>query len=176
MRYQGLSLQLRSARRLKALSQAGLSARSGVSRVTIARVEAGSAQDFRIGTLSRLCEALDLEITAQPRRAPPPIPTLLARERERAHRFERRGRHAALAARLLALPRPAALALVRRARRVVDRWERERLCSQHYVLRWRALLGGPRERVARSLLDPGEWADALFQNSPWNFALEAKAA
>jgi transcriptional regulator with XRE-family HTH domain len=173
MRYQALSLQLRSARHQRALSQAELAVHSGVSRVTIARVEAGSAQDSRIGTLSRLFEALDLEITAQPRKAPPAIPTLLARERERAHRLERRGRHAALAARLLALRKPAALALVRRARQVVDRWERERLCSQHYVLRWRALLAGSRERVARSLLDPGEWADALFQNSPWTFALEA---
>ena len=24
--------------------------------------------------------------------------------------------------------------------------------------------------------DPGEWADALFQNSPWTFALESAAA
>jgi transcriptional regulator with XRE-family HTH domain len=176
MRYIALSQQLRAARRHKGLSQAALAGLSGVSRVTIARVEGGSAQDFRIGTLSRLCEALDLEITAQPRGARPSLPTLLARAQERALRLERRGRHAALAARLLALPRPAALALVQRTRAVVDRWERDQLCSQHYVSRWRALLVGPRERVARSLLDPGEWADALFQNSPWTFALEAKAA
>jgi transcriptional regulator with XRE-family HTH domain len=176
MRYDILADKLRAARRHKGLSQAALAMRSGVSRVTIARVETGAAQDFRIGTLSRLCEALDLEIAAQPRGASPALPKLLAREQERARRLERRGRHAALAARLLALPKPAAQSLVRRARQVVDRWERERLCSQHYVSRWRALLAGPRERVARSLLDPGEWADALFQNSPWTFALEAKAA
>jgi hypothetical protein len=60
---------------------------------------------------------------------------------------------------------------VRRARQVVDHWERERLCSWHYVSRWRALLKGSREHVSRSLLDPGSWADALFQNSPWSFAL-----
>ena len=65
---------------------------------------------------------------------------------------------------------------MRRAREVVDHWERERLCSWHYVSRWRALLKGSRERVSQSLLDPGSWADALFQNSPWSFALEPAAA
>lgn len=165
---------MRAARRHQGLSQAALATRSGVSRVTIARVEAGFAQDFRIGTLSRLCEALDLEFVVRGGEAPPAFPKLLAREQERGRRLERRGRHAALAARLLAMPRPEALGLLRRARRIVDRWERERLCSTHYVMRWRALLRGPRERVARSLLDPGEWADALFQNSPWGFALEPR--
>jgi hypothetical protein len=58
---------------------------------------------------------------------------------------------------------------------VVDRWERDRLCSRHYISRWRRLLSGPPERVARSLLDPGDWADALFQNTPFSFALERAA-
>jgi hypothetical protein len=64
----------------------------------------------------------------------------------------------------------------RRVWGVVDRWERERLCSAHYISRWRALLAGPAERVARSLVEPGEWKDALFQNTPWTFALERPAA
>ena len=63
-----------------------------------------------------------------------------------------------------------------RARAAVDRWERESLCSQHYVSRWRAMLAGPVEGVAKALLEPGEWADALFQNTPWAFALEPPAA
>jgi hypothetical protein len=58
---------------------------------------------------------------------------------------------------------------------VVDRWERDRLCSRHYISRWRRLLSGPPERVARSLLGPGDWADALFQNTPFSFALEPSA-
>lgn len=176
MRYNELCHQLREARHQKGWSQASLAVRSGVSRVTIARAEAGSTQDLRMGTLLRLCEALDLHLVARPGEAPPASEAVLARERERGRRLERRGRHAALAARLLALPRSEALGLLRRARQIVDRWEREGLCSTHYVVRWRALLTGPRERVARSLLDPGEWADALFQNSPWTFALELEAA
>ena len=81
-----------------------------------------------------------------------------------------------LAARLLAAPRPEAAALVKRARSLVERWERDRLCSHHYVWRWRGMLEGPIEHVAQSLLDAGEWTDALFQNSPWTFALDRAAA
>lgn len=176
MRHMGLQAQVRAARHAQGLSQAALAARSGTSRVTIARLEAGSAQDFRVGTLSRLCEALGLELAAMPRSAPPALETALAREQERARRLDRRRRHAVLAARLLVTRRPKAAALVRHARAGVDRWERERLCSQHYISRWRAMLAGPVEKVARSLLEPGDWTDALFQNSPWAFALESPAA
>ena len=66
--------QVRGARRGKALSQAGLAERSGVSRVTIARVEGGSLQDFRVGTLVRLCDALGLELGARPREAGSALP------------------------------------------------------------------------------------------------------
>jgi transcriptional regulator with XRE-family HTH domain len=169
--------QVRAARRARGLSQAALAARSGASRVTIARLEAGSDQDFRLGTLMRLCEALGLELTLAPRAAQPAtLERLLARERDLSRRLGRRHGHAVVAARLLAAPGPEAAALVRRARACVERWEKERLCSAHYVSRWRALLAGPVERVARALLDPGEWADALFQNSPFSFALEPPAA
>jgi len=102
--------------------------------------------------------------------------TLLARERERGRRLERRLAHAALAVRLLEARAPLSKALVARARAAVDRWERERLCSHHYVTRWRAMLKGSIARVAGSLLEPGEWGDALFQNSPWGFALEHPGA
>jgi transcriptional regulator with XRE-family HTH domain len=176
MRYIGLHGRIRAARRQQALSQAALAARSGTSRVTVARVEGGSAQDFRVGTISRLCEALGLELIAEPRGALESLETRLLRERERAHHLDRRLRHARLAARLLAAPGPEAAALVKRARASVDRWERERLCSRHYVTRWRKMLAGPVPRVALALLDPGEWAEALFQNSPWTFALEPAAA
>jgi transcriptional regulator with XRE-family HTH domain len=172
MRYSELRSQLYAARREQGLSQAALAARSGISRVTIARLEAGSAHDTRIGTLWRLCDALGLEIATLPAGARHTRETLLARERERVRRLERRLVHAVLAARLVTAPRPKATAVVARARAVVDRWERERLCSSHYISRWRALLKGPLERVTRSLLEPAEWEDALFQSSPFGFALE----
>lgn len=170
-----LVAQLRGVRRERGLTQAVLASRSGTSRVTIARLEAGSARDVRLGTIVSLCEALGLEIAAAPAGARPVLETLLARERERTRRADLRRRHAVLAARLLTLPRSRAAALVARARAVVDRWERDGLCSRHYVSRWRALLSGSPRRVAQALLEPGEWTDALFQSTPWAFALEPAA-
>ena len=175
MRCEALRASLRAARRERALTQAALAARSGTSRATIARLEAGSARGVRLETIAALSEVLGLEIAAMPAGARPALETLLARERERARRLDLRRRHAVLAARLVTAPRPKAAALVARARLVVDRWERERLCSGHYISRWRAMLAGTTERVAQALLEPGAWGDALFQNTPWAFALEPAA-
>jgi HTH-type transcriptional regulator/antitoxin HipB len=173
---QRLLSDLRAARRARGLTQAALAAASGAGRVTIARLEAGAVQDFRVGTLARLCEALGLELAAVPRGANAARETLLARERERARRLDLRRRHAALAARLLAMPAAEAAALLRRARGCVERWQREQLCSEHYISRWRARLAGPARRAAAALLEHDEWTDALLQNSPWSFALEPSAA
>jgi transcriptional regulator with XRE-family HTH domain len=167
---------LRAARKAAALSQAALAARSGTGRATIARLEAGALHDCRVGTLARLCEALGLELAALPRGAVAGGEARLARERERARRLDLRRRHAALAARLAALPTAEAAALVRRARTAVGRWEREGLCSAHYISRWRARLAGSPRRAAAALLAHDEWTDALLQNSPWSFALEPTAA
>jgi transcriptional regulator with XRE-family HTH domain len=172
MRYGGLRAALRRARLQQALTQSALAARSGTSRVTIARLEGGSAGDVRLGTVLRVGEALGLEVAAVPLGAGPVLERHLARERERVRRLERRLAHAALAARLLAARPAEARALIAAARAAVDRWERERLCSRHYVARWRARLAGPVERVARALVEPDGWTDALFQTTPWAFALE----
>jgi transcriptional regulator with XRE-family HTH domain len=166
---------MRSARRKEGLTQAALAARSGTSRVTIARLEAGSAGDVRMGTVDALCEALGLELTVGSAGSAPALETRLARERERSRRLDLRRRHALLAASLLLAPQTKATALVARARAGVDRWERDGLCSRHYVSRWRTMLSGPVERVAQALLEPDEWADALFQNTPWAFILEPAA-
>jgi transcriptional regulator with XRE-family HTH domain len=167
---------LRAARAAAGLTQAALAERSGAGRVTIARLEAGALQDFRLGTLGRLCEALGLELAALPRGAHTARETLIARERERARRLDLRRRHAVLAARLLALPAPQAAALLRRARGNVERWKRDRLCSEHYISRWRARLAGSPRRAAAALLEHDEWTDALLQSSPWSFALGPPAA
>ncbi|MGH8690115.1 MAG: hypothetical protein ACREUS_03710, partial [Burkholderiales bacterium] len=75
-----------------------------------------------------------------------------------------------------AMPAPEAAAALRRARGCVDRWERQRLCSEHYISRWRARLAGSVRRVAAALLREDEWSDALLQSSPWSFALGPAAA
>jgi transcriptional regulator with XRE-family HTH domain len=166
---------LREARGRLGLSQAALAALSGVSRVTIARLESGAAANLRAGTLERLCSALGLELTVVPAGGQLAQERALARERERTRRLERRVWHAQLAVHLGALPRREAAALIRLARAVVDRWQQQRLCSTHYVSRWRKLLDGQVEQVAHSLVDAGDWADALFQNTPWSFARDRLA-
>ena len=162
---------LRAARRERGLTQEALAALSGSSRVTIARLEAGSAGDVRLGTVESLCEALDLGIAIEPAGYGAALETRLAREREARRRLDLRRRHAILAARLLSVPKSKAETLVAEARAVVDRWERDGLCSHHYISRWQKMLTGSVARVAESLLEYGEWTDALLQNSPWAFAL-----
>jgi HTH-type transcriptional regulator/antitoxin HipB len=167
-----LGLRLRAARKARGLSQSALAASSGAGRVTIARLEAGAAQDFRLGTLARVCNALGMELAAVPQGAQDMQERVLARERDRVRRVDARRRHAALAARLLVMPSRQAMVAIRHARSAVTRWERERLCSMHYISRWRGMLAGPPRRVATALLDRDDWTDALLQNSPWSFALD----
>jgi transcriptional regulator with XRE-family HTH domain len=176
MMHMNFSIQLRDRRRAAGLTQAALADRSGTGRVTIARLEAGASQDFRLGTLVRLCDALGLELAAIAPGALQAAETRLARAHEHARRLDARRRHATLAARLLAAPAREAAALIARARANVDRWERDGLCSTHYISRWRTMLAGPRRRVARALVGDGAWTDALLQNTPWTFALAPAAA
>jgi transcriptional regulator with XRE-family HTH domain len=176
MKHNPIVSVLRAARRSRAYTQAALAARCGAGRVTIARLEAGSAQDVRLGTLEKLCGALGLELAALPHGAQAAGERRLARERERARRLDARRRHAALAARLLLMPAREAAGLIRQARSAVERWEREKLCSAHYITRWRERLAGGPRRVAMALLEADPWTDALLQNSPWSFALEPAAA
>lgn len=176
MRISGLSSQLRARRRAAGLTQAALADRSGAGRVTIARLEAGADQDFRLGTLVRLCDALGLELAAIVPGALQASETRLARAHERVRRLDARRRHAALAARLLTATVREASALIARARANVDRWERAGLCSAHYISRWRTMLAGPPRQVARALIRDGAWTDALLQNTPWTFALPPAAA
>jgi hypothetical protein len=75
---------------------------------------------------------------------------LLAREQERSRRLDLRLAHARVAARLLTARRS----------------------ESSYISHWRAMLAGPVDNVARSLLEPDKWTDALFQTTPWAFALE----
>lgn len=54
------------------------------------------------------------------------------------------------------------------AQRVVDRWEREQLCSQDYIRRWRAWLALPAAQLARRMCSDAQgWGPAMRQNSPF---------
>jgi len=165
MRYK-LPDVIREARKQKGLSQEALAKASGAARITIARLEAGSARDFRLGTLTRLCETLGLELVALPK----------GRRAVSDMGLDARRRHAALAAALLAVPEERAGAMVAEARAELDRWERERLHPPAHIRLWRARLEGPVRTVALRLLEHNEQTAALLADSPWAFALEPEAA
>jgi transcriptional regulator with XRE-family HTH domain len=165
MRYK-LPDVLRDARKQKGLSQEALAKASGAARITIARLEAGSAQDFRLGTLTRLCEALGLELVALPK----------GRRTGHEKALDARRRHAALAAALLAVPGEQATAMVTQAKAELERWERERLHSAAHIKLWRARLEGPVRTVALRLLEHSDQTAALLADSPWAFALEPEVA
>jgi len=77
-------------------------------------------------------------------------------------------KHQRLAIELLLMPAAQSGALIAQARREVDRWRRERLCSEDYVVRWEQLLDRPVDELARAMAsDSLEWGTALRQNSPW---------
>jgi PHD/YefM family antitoxin component YafN of YafNO toxin-antitoxin module len=77
-------------------------------------------------------------------------------------------KHQRLAIDLLLMPAEQSEALIAQARREVDRWRRDRLCSLDYIERWEQLLGLPLNELVRAMgSDSLEWGTALRQNSPW---------
>lgn len=63
----------------------------------------------------------------------------------------------------------AAAPLIRQATETVARWEREKLCSHHYIDRWRQLLAMPVRDLAQAMCGGvNGWGKALRQNSPWH--------
>jgi transcriptional regulator with XRE-family HTH domain len=171
-----LARKLRAARIARGLTQEALAAGSRTGRATLARFESGTLGDVRLGTLTRVCAVLDMEVALAPRGGAALAEVRLAREQVRARRIDARRRHAELAVRLLTMPSVRAAAALQRACAVVDRWEIEQLCSAHYIVRWRARLAGGARRAALALVAHDEWTDALLQNTPWGFALERPAA
>lgn len=80
-------------------------------------------------------------------------------------------KHQRLAIDLVLMPASRREALIDQARAEVQRWRRERLCSEDYIARWEALLALPVEELARAMAsDSLEWGTALRQNSPWLLA------
>jgi hypothetical protein len=59
-------------------------------------------------------------------------------------------------------------AMIGEALKVVERWRRERLCSDDYIDRWSEILRQPvREMAITMVSDADGWGPALRQNSPW---------
>lgn len=77
-------------------------------------------------------------------------------------------RHQRIALDLVTAPAKARDAMIGEALKVVERWRRERLCSDDYIDRWSEILRQPVRDMAMTMVsDADGWGPALRQNSPW---------
>ncbi len=58
-----MGYNLRKIREEKGMTQSELAQKSGVSRVTISRLESGSQSDLMVGNLNKLAEALGCRVS-----------------------------------------------------------------------------------------------------------------
>lgn len=166
MDYATIREKVRATRRERGLSQQQLAKQSKTGRVTIARFETGKDPDLGLGKLMRLCKELGLEVAVMPQGASDAAG--FEAQREHLRRVQRRLAHTVLAARLLLMSPRAAAASTERAAAVLDRWRRERSRDTLHLSRWRGILVGPPDRVARALLRQNDRNDALFADSPFD--------
>lgn len=97
----------------------------------------------------------------------------LARAEQRNIESHRLVKHQKIALQLVVDP-DAAAPLIRQATETVSRWEREKLCSHHYIDRWHHLLALPVRELAQEMCgDMDGWGKALRQNSPWHLPHDA---
>lgn len=91
-----------------------------------------------------------------------------AREAQKAIELRRLLTHQQVALDLLTWPADRREALLSKARKEVERWERDSLCSPDYVRRWREWLRKSPAVLARLMTsDADGWGPAMRQNSPF---------
>jgi hypothetical protein len=91
-----------------------------------------------------------------------------ARGAQQQVQLERLLAHQRLAIELLCASPAQQRRQIAAAQRIVQRWEREHLCSQDYIRRWRAWLALPVPQLAKRMCsDADGWGPAMRQNSPF---------
>ena len=163
-RYTDVGQSLRKLREKKGLSQDAVAKEAGVGRSTLVRLEAGA--DARLSNVAAVAKVLgaEVEAAAEPRN----IAQRRQARSEQAARIEAlQGAHFRIALNLV-LGEPAAIKGLEEARKMVDLWERERVCSPFYIDSWKRILRGSPQEVGKALsrID-AQWARALLQNTPF---------
>ncbi len=158
---------IKEARVLKGLRQEELAGKARVSRAILSGLERGKSKAVQSDTLDRILVALEL----RPQFGQSEHEHLrgIARLEHEIELRDRRERHLRLAVDLGTDP-IRARAKVARARKRVELWRRDKLCSPLYIERWTKLLALPPREMARRMSSLGEWEGAMFQNSPWSWA------
>jgi prevent-host-death family protein len=94
-----------------------------------------------------------------------------ARAAQRQLEQDRLMRHQHIGIELLCAATAEQARILRAARREVDRWEAEGLCSRDYIERWREWLALPVRDLVRAMCSEAQgWGVAMRQNSPFTFA------
>lgn len=163
-RYIEFGASLRKLRAQRGLSQEAVARVAGIGRSTLVHLEAGA--DARLSRIAAVAKALgaDIEVVEEPR-------DIAQRRQARLEQSTRmqalQNAHLRIALNLL-LDEPATVKGLAEARKMVDLWERERVCSPFYIDRWRRLLKGPPRNVGKALSGIDEkWQPALLQNTPF---------
>lgn len=85
-------------------------------------------------------------------------------QRDRA----REDKHRRIALALLTAPEEERNGMIEQAKRVVNLWETEHLCSQDYIKGWRSWLELPTEELAKAMTSTDDaWAKPMRKNSPF---------
>ncbi len=144
------------------MSQQNVAERVGAGRTTIVAIDSGNIARVAFGTIRSYADQLGMSIELVKPRELERMERRLARAEQARLDAERKTKHLLIA---LSLDRKR----VASARRQVDLWERGRTCSPVYIERWRAILDGKISDIAQRLAAAAqsEWANALFQNSPF---------
>ena len=167
---QQLAPHIKSARIALGLSQLILAQRAAVSRTTLSRLEGGKESSTQIDVIERILGALALSPRVE--WTPPPVPDMekrMARLHEQIRMQKIHEKHWRLALDLATRPREMQ-PHVKAARAQVALWAQNRTCSPHYIRRWSEILNLPLPEMAREMTTLGDWANAMFQNTPWSGA------
>jgi hypothetical protein len=81
---------------------------------------------------------------------------------------QREDKHLRIALTLLTSSVQEREAMIDQARRMVERWQAEQLCSPDYIAGWRAWLSLPPAELAKAMTSTDDpWAKPMRQNSPF---------
>lgn len=98
-------------------------------------------------------------------------PRVAARAAQQELDRAREEKHRRIALALLVAPAKKRKAMIDQAKRMVDRWQAEQLCSVDYIEGWRAWLKLPTVDLAKAMTSTEDaWAKPMRQNSPFVLA------
>lgn len=95
-------------------------------------------------------------------------PRIAARAAQLQRDHAREDKHRRIALALLTSSAKERKAMIDQAKRMVERWQAEQLCSQDYIAGWRAWLSLPAAELAKVMTSTDNaWAKPMRQNSPF---------